>query len=235
MVRRQTCLQWLTYCLFKIKKRTPALISTVIENYLKQIRLETTRPGGGNEGLCAMGRLAQAVGVTPGTATTMAKSMAEMGLVIYEPRGGVRLTEAGQQVADRILRRHRVVELFLVEILGMDWAEVHDEAEELEHAVSDKVLERIDALLDHPTVDPHGSPIPRAGDAWEVAERVDLTDCAIEKALTLVRMVDHDAAFLRYAERCGLVPGASIQVVERLAGADTVRVNVAGVGEVTLS
>ena len=105
--------------------------SITIENYLKQIRLDATRSGAEPGALCPMGRLAAAVGVTPGTATTMAKSMAASGLVEYQPRGGVRLTARGGRVADGMLRRHRLVEQFLVEVLEMDWADVHDEAEEL--------------------------------------------------------------------------------------------------------
>ena len=108
-----------------------------------------------------MGKLATAMGVVPGTATTMMEALADSGLVAYEPRGGVRLTRGGARVlALHVLRRHRLVELFLVQVLGMDWSEVHPEAEELEHAISDKVLERIDTLLGHPSVDPHGDPIP---------------------------------------------------------------------------
>ena len=109
-----------------------------------------------------MGRLATAMGVVPGTATTMVKALADSGLVDYSPRTGVRLTEAGSQLALHVLRRHRLVELFLVRVVGLDWSEVHDEAEELEHVISDKVLEKIDALLGHPQADPHGDPIPTA-------------------------------------------------------------------------
>src|SRR3954469_20129180 len=107
-----------------------------------------------------MGRLATAMAVTPGTATTMIKAIAEANLVMYEPRTGVRLTKAGEQLALHVLRRHRLVELFLVKVLELDWSEVHEEAELLEHAISDKVLERIDSFLEHPSVDPHGDPIP---------------------------------------------------------------------------
>src|SRR6476620_7329433 len=107
-----------------------------------------------------MGRLAAAMGVVPGTATTMVKTLADSGLVTYEPRSGTRLTAGGEKLALHVLRRHRLVEPFLVKTLGLDWSEVHEEAEELEHAISDKVLHRIDQLLGHPTTDPHGDPIP---------------------------------------------------------------------------
>src|SRR5258706_5415072 len=131
--------------------------SITVESYLKQLYREQQNA---SEELVPMGKLATAMGVVPGTATSMVKALADSGLVSYEPRFGARLTKGGEQLALHVLRRHRLVELFLVKVLGLDWSEVHDEAEELEHAVSDKVLERIDAFLGHPSVDPHGDPIP---------------------------------------------------------------------------
>ena len=107
-----------------------------------------------------MGSVATALGVTPGTATTMIKALAESGLAQYEPYSGVRLTQAGEKLAGRVLRRHRLVEAFLVQVMGMRWDEVHDEAEQLEHVVSDRLIERIDDMLGRPTHDPHGDPIP---------------------------------------------------------------------------
>ena len=107
-----------------------------------------------------MGQVAAALGVTPGTATTMVKALAESGLAEYEPYSGVRLTTAGEKLAGLVLRRHRLVELFLVQVMGMSWAEVHDEAEQLEHVVSERLIERIDEMLGRPTHDPHGDPIP---------------------------------------------------------------------------
>ena len=97
-----------------------------------------------------MGQLASALGVVPGTATTMVKTLAESGLVHYEPYMGVRLTAAGEKLASLVLRRHRLIELFLVKVLGMSWAEVHDEAERLEHAVSERLIDRIDEMLGRP-------------------------------------------------------------------------------------
>ena len=113
--------------------------SVTVENYLKQLYLEQQRAP---SELVSMGKLAIAMNVVPGTATSMIKALAESGLVEYEPRGGTRLTRGGEQLALRVLRRHRLVELFLVKSLGLDWSEVHEEAEELEHAISDKVLEK---------------------------------------------------------------------------------------------
>ncbi|MEM1108631.1 MAG: metal-dependent transcriptional regulator [Planctomycetota bacterium] len=196
--------------------------SVTVENYLKQICLEQVRRGG--DELVPMGRLAEAVGVTPGTATTMVKSLAEADLLRYAPRAGVELTASGRKLAHRVLRRHRLVELFLVEVLNMDWSEVHAEAEELEHTISDKVLDRIDELLGHPTADPHGSPIPRPDQPLLRDTSLSLDAAPIDRPLTVVRIVDHDPDFLRFAETHGLMPGASTRVTERQPHADAVSV-----------
>src|SRR5918995_3965776 len=137
------------------------LPSSTVENYLKAIfQGQSALPG--HERLVPMGSVASALGVTPGTATTMVKALAESGLAEYEPYSGVRLTAAGERLAGLVLRRHRLVELFLVQVMGMSWAEVHDEAEQLEHVVSERLIDRIDEMLGRPTHDPHGDPIPNA-------------------------------------------------------------------------
>ena len=137
------------------------LPSQTVENYLKTIFLaQAVAPA--RDDLVPMGQIAAALGVVPGTATTMVKTLSESGLVHYEPYMGVRLTPAGEKLASLVLRRHRLIELFLVKVLGMSWAEVHDEAERLEHAVSERLIDRIDEMLGRPAVDPHGDPIPIA-------------------------------------------------------------------------
>lgn len=206
--------------------------SVTVENYLKQVCLEQTRRG--DDELVPMGRLAEAVGVTPGTATTMVKSLAEAELLRYAPRAGVELTPAGRRLAHHVLRRHRLVELFLVEVLHMDWAEVHDEAEELEHTISDKVLDRIDELLGHPTADPHGSPIPQVDQPLTHDDSLGLDTAPLDQPLTVVRIVDHDPAFLRFAEAHGLMPGATTRITQRLPHADAVAVQTQGQPPVTL-
>src|SRR3982751_1400223 len=158
--------------------------TSTVENYLKQIYLEQQ---GVADRLVPMGRLAEVMGVVPGTATSMIKALADSGLVSYEPRGGARLTRGGEQLALHVLRRHRLVELFLVKVLGLDWSEVHDEAEELEHAISDKVLERIDRLLGHPSVDPHGDPIPTAKGKVSDTPLASLADCALGRPVKVAR------------------------------------------------
>ena len=135
------------------------LPSSTVENYLKAIFLGEAQLADGQR-LLPMGQLADALGVAPGTATTMVKALAESGLVEYEPYNGVRLSPGGFAARGLVLRRHRLIELFLVQVLGMRWDEVHDDAEQLEHVVSERLIERIDELLGHPEVDPHGDPIP---------------------------------------------------------------------------
>lgn len=169
-------------------------------------------PGRAAPGSVALGALAVRMRVVPGTATSMVKALAEAGLVLYEPRRGVRLTPGGTRLALHVLRRHRLVELFLVRTLGFDWAEVHDEAEALEHVVSDKLVERLDALLGHPRVDPHGDPIPTHAGKLQPERARPLLVCAAGDQATVLRVDNHDPAFLRYAERQGLVPGASLDV-----------------------
>src|SRR5947207_9831901 len=156
------------------------LPSSTVENYLKAIyQGQSSLPR--DERLVSMGHVAAALGVTPGTATTMVKALAESGLVEYEPYSGVRLTASGEKLAGLVLRRHRLVELFLVNVMGMSWAEVHEEAEQLEHVVSERLIERIDEMLGRPTHDPHGDPIPTAEGTIARAELDTLLTCPIDQ------------------------------------------------------
>src|SRR6185295_9337168 len=160
------------------------LPSSTVENYLKAIFQGQTALTGGDH-LVPMGQVASSVGVAPGTATTMVKALAESGLAEYEPYSGVRLTDAGERLAGLVLRRHRLVELFLVQVMGMSWAEVHDEAEQLEHVVSERLIERIDAMLGRPTHDPHGDPIPNPEGAIAARHLESLLTCPIKTPLTV--------------------------------------------------
>lgn len=205
--------------------------SVTIENYVKQIYLEQQHAP---RHRVPMGRLAAAMKVVPGTVTTMVKAMGDAGLVDYEPRGGVRLTRNGEQLALHVLRRHRLVELLLVNVLGLDWSEVHDEAEELEHAISDKVLERIDAVLGHPTVDPHGDPIPSAKGKVDSSRRSSMAECPTGVPLRVARVLDQEPAFLQFVERNGLRPGIPIVVEARDPVADAVVIRPDGRGPVTI-
>jgi len=175
-----------------------------------------------SEELVPMGRLAAALGVVPGTATTMMKALSESGLVRYEPYMGVRLTPAGEKLASLVSRRHRLIELFLVKVLGMSWAEVHDEAERLEHAVSDRLIDRMDEMLGRPEADPHGDPIPDAEGVMKPQEAQTLLTCPLNTSVRVTRVLDQDKAFLRFIEGHDLKPGQSIQVETRDQAADSV-------------
>jgi DtxR family Mn-dependent transcriptional regulator len=208
------------------------LPSTAVENYLKRIYLcQLQLPP---DQLVPMGQLASAMGVAPGTATTMIKALAEAGLVQYEPYSGVRLLPAGERLAAMVLRRHRLVELFLVEVMGMSWAEVHEEAEQLEHVVSERLIERIDDMLGHPQVDPHGDPIP--GPEGTVAEQDSQTllTCPLNHPVTVTRVTDQNAAFLNFLEESQLKPGQRIEVEARDTASDSVRVRVGEDQRVTI-
>jgi DtxR family Mn-dependent transcriptional regulator len=198
------------------------LPSQTVENYLKTIYLAQAGMAAG-EDLVPMGRLATALGVVPGTATTMVKTLAESGLVRYEPYMGVRLTPAGEKLASRVLRRHRLIELFLVKVLGMNWTDVHDEAERLEHAVSEQLIDRIDEMLERPVVDPHGDPIPTAEGKMPRPASIDLLSAPLAQALVVTRVLDQDSDFLRYVEQHHLMPGCVVTVEARDPGSDSVR------------
>ncbi|MGH9385995.1 MAG: metal-dependent transcriptional regulator [Vicinamibacterales bacterium] len=198
------------------------LPSSTVENYLKAIYVaESLLPA--SQRLVPMGQLASTLGVAPGTATTMVKALAESGLVSYEPYSGVKLTAAGESLAARVLRRHRLIELFLVQILGMNWDEVHDDAERLEHVVSDRLVERIDDMLGHPEVDPHGDPIPTPDGQVQRRPFETLLTCPLRTPVTVARVTDQDAAFLRFVESHDLKPGQTIEVEARDEVSDSVR------------
>jgi DtxR family Mn-dependent transcriptional regulator len=205
--------------------------TSTAEDYLKQLYLAQ---GGAGHDMVPMGRLAAAVGVVPGTATAMVKTLAAQALVEYLPRGGVRLTARGEQLAVEVLRRHRLVELFLVKVLGLDWSEVHDEAEALEHAVSDRVLERMDQLLGRPTEDPHGDPIPTRGGRVRKSRRTSLADCPVGARQKIVRVLDQAPAFLQYVERQSLMPGSTVVVVQRDPAAEALTIRLPGKREASL-
>jgi DtxR family transcriptional regulator, Mn-dependent transcriptional regulator len=198
------------------------LPSSTVENYLKAIYLGESQLAPGQR-LVPMGQLAASLQVAPGTATTMVKALSESGLVEYEPYNGVRLSPAGEKLAAMVLRRHRLMELFLVRVMGLGWDEVHDEAEQLEHVVSDRLIERIDEMLGRPQVDPHGDPIPTADGQVPRHDFATLLTCPINERVTVTRVTDQDAAFLRFIEQHHLMPGEPIEVEARDEVSDSVR------------
>jgi len=197
------------------------LPSSTVENYLKAIHLGQSALGP-DQRLVPMGQVASALGVTPGTATTMVKALAESGLAEYEPYSGVRLSAAGEKLAGLVLRRHRLVELFLVQVMGMSWAEVHDDAEQLEHVVSERLIDRIDEMLGRPTHDPHGDPIPNSDGEIATKQLDSLLTCPLDTPLKVTRVADQDPAFLRFIENNDLKPGQRVEVETRDPAADSV-------------
>ncbi len=197
------------------------MASSTVEDYLKTLYLEQQKT---LADLVPMGSLSSAMRVAPGTATAMVKSLAESDLVEYEPRNGVRLTASGRLSALHVLRRHRLVELFLVETLKLDWSEVHEEAERLEHVISEKVLEKIDIHLGRPVADPHGDPIPTAQGQVLKKTLTSLVECETGRSMRIDRVLDQAPVFLRFADRNGLTPGAGICVLQRDPVADSISI-----------
>lgn len=192
--------------------------TSTVEDYLKCILLEQRDP----EALVTMRQISSALSVAPGTVTAMMKTLSDSGLLSYEPYSGVRLTPSGRQLAMHVLRRHRLIELFLVKVMGMDWSEVHAEAEELEHAVSERLIERIDEMLGYPSTDPHGDPIPDAYGKVEEVVLPSLAVCDPGVLLKVARVGDQSREFLQLLERRGLKPGSQLTVESRDEAADAV-------------
>jgi DtxR family Mn-dependent transcriptional regulator len=198
--------------------------SLTVENYVKMIYLLSARRP--SDQAVSTGEIAQSLNVSPGTVTGMLKTLSEADLSIYTPYEGARLTPSGQRLALNVLRRHRLVELFLAHTLHMPWDEVHEEAEHMEHAVSERLVDRIDSFLGHPAVDPHGDPIPRADGSLTEPTGQPLASLPRGQKFRLVRVVDQDPSFLRYLTECGLDLGTEGVLAENRpeAGAVTLKV-----------
>ncbi|HEX4148482.1 MAG TPA: metal-dependent transcriptional regulator [Pirellulales bacterium] len=201
------------------------MASLTVENYLKAIyQICLSAPGKP----AATGELAGALRVSPGTVTSMLKTLSETGLASYTPYGGVQLTPAGNGLALRVLRRHRLIELFLVKTLNLSWDEVHEEAEHMEHAVSDLLIDRIEAFLGHPKVDPHGDPIPQADGSLDVQLSRTLAACAPGEEFQLVRVLDQSPEFLRFLTESKLSLGAQGRVTSNRPEAGVITIAVSG-------
>jgi DtxR family Mn-dependent transcriptional regulator len=171
-------------------------------------------------------RIAQRLDLAPASVSGMIRRLSEQDLIAHEPYRGVVLTPAGRRIALRVLRRHRVIETYLVRFLGYRLDDVHEEADRLEHAVSDTLVERMAAALGHPRVDPHGDPIPDRNGALDEVAHTPLPELPIGVEAELCRVDTSDGERLRYIARAGLVPGARVQLVDRqpFDGPVTVRV-----------
>jgi DtxR family Mn-dependent transcriptional regulator len=185
--------------------------SAAVEDYAKAIYALERRASGAP---VTTNALAQRLGVTPGSASGMLRKLGELGLVTHEPYRGVALTDEGRRVALEVIRHHRLLELFLIE-LGVPWDRVHDEAEILEHHISEDLEALIDARLGHPTHDPHGDPIPTADLVIDEGDSVRLDALEAGQAGRFVRVSDEDPEMLRYLAERGIAPGAPVEVVDK--------------------
>jgi DtxR family transcriptional regulator, Mn-dependent transcriptional regulator len=187
---------------------TKERITPAIEDYLKAIyTLGHTQPQ------VTTTLLAEHLGFKPASVTGMLKTMADLNLVAYTPYHGVVLTAAGERIALEVVRHHRLIELYLVEALGYGWDEVHDEAERLEHHISEKLEARIAARLGQPDFDPHGDPIPTLEGNLPADAAARLADLGVGERGTITRVRDQHPDRLRYLADLGLVPGATLEVV----------------------
>lgn len=211
--------------------KAPANTET-IENYLKAIYTLARESPAGEAGMKAIATL---TGVTVGTASTMVRRMAATKLAKYERFGGVQLTAKGERAAVDVLRRHRLIETFLVQTLKLDWSEVHDEAERLEHALSPVVLEALDRHLNHPNTDPHGDPIPDARGKTREPRGRALSSFPSGAKFRVLRITDQNGAFLSFVAAQGLRPGARGMVTAINAAAQSVTVHAVGHAEVTMA
>ena len=185
------------------------------------------------------GEIARRVGQKSSTVSEAIKRLASQGLVTHEPYSGITLTEQGNAMAVQMVRRHRVLETFLVRALGYTWDEVHEDADLLEHAVSDRLLERMEEHLHHPTHDPHGDPIPHADGTLPDGPTRTLADVSPNEEVTIAQVDDHDPELLRYLADNGLTPGVVVTVESPLtAGVLRVRTGKdqsVALGEATLT
>ncbi len=208
------------------------MATETVENYLKALHTLCAESPTGEAGVV---RLAAVLGVTKGSAASMVRKLCEGKLAKAERYGGVTLTAKGTKAAVDVLRRHRIIETFLVATLKLDWADVHDEAERLEHALSPRILQRLDEFLGHPAIDPHGDPIPDARGTIRQPGGRPLCQHAAGAKLTIVRITDQDRTFLTFIAENGLKPGAKATLVSLSTQADSLIVQAAGHKAVPMS
>jgi DtxR family transcriptional regulator, Mn-dependent transcriptional regulator len=186
------------------------MFTPVVEDYLKAVWMLQQA-----ESPVATSRIAERLGLTSAAVTAMVKRLAEQGLLRHEPYYGVRLTASGELAALRIIRRHRVLELFLVETLGYSWDSVHEEAERLEHAASDELIDRLARLLGEPDRDPHGNAIPTATGEVDRERYPALSDLPPGDSRRILEVEVEEPEQLRYLGQLNLRPGADVVVLEK--------------------
>lgn len=189
-------------------------MSTVsIENYLKTILNQRITMGNG----ATTSQMATDLSVSNAAVSDMAKKLSRQGLVNYEKYKGMELTSKGEKIALKIIRRHRLWELFLIKVLGLDLSEVHDEAEKLEHFSSDFLIDKIDQFLNFPDFDPHGHPIPKKNGALpKLPNLIKLSDAEIGSKYQFVSVNDKDSALINYLVKSGLLLGSKLEVIDKL-------------------
>ena len=186
------------------------VLSQSVEDYLKAIyKLETEEKGASTT------RIAEALDVSSASATNMVKRLSKMGLVNYQSYKGASLTASGRKIALEIIRHHRLLELYLLEVMGYSWDEVHDEAEKLEHHISEQFEDKIAELLDNPTHDPHGDPIPTKEGIMPEMETESLVNAEEGHHYLVSRVKNQDPELLRYLEKIGLLPGANLMIKDK--------------------
>ena len=190
--------------------RAPDAVTGPVEDYLKAIYEIEQRTGA-----AATNDIAQRLAIAPASVSGMVRRLADQGLLEHERYRGVRLTEAGRRLALRTIRRHRVIEAYLLHALGYQWDRVHDEAERLEHAASDELIDRMAAAIGEPATDPHGAPIPTRDGGIDERVLLTLADLDAGERGVVVRVSDEDPMRLRYLAELGLVPGTELGVEER--------------------
>ena len=200
-----------------------ATLTGQAEDYLKAIY--ELQQGGGAAGT---NDIAARLGIAAASVTGMIQRLARLGLVRSERYRGAHLTAAGRSAALQLIRRHRVIESYLVERLGFGWDDVHGEAERLEHAASDELIARMADAIGNPTEDPHGAPIPTAKGEVDETRLQSIADLPEGAKATVVRMSDRDPEFLRYLDAMGIRPGASVRVTERAPFAGPISLDVDG-------
>lgn len=186
------------------------VLSQAVEDYLKTIYTLQTEESG-----APTTKIADSLEVSSASATNMVKRLAKMGLVNYQSYKGARLTDSGNKIALEIIRHHRLLELYLLEVMGYSWDEVHDEAEKLEHHISEQFEDKIAQLLDNPTHDPHGDPIPTKDGLIPKMDATPLVDADTEKEYIVSRVKDQNPELLRYLEKIGLLVGSKIQIKKK--------------------
>lgn len=204
-----------------------ALNHQAIEDYLKTIYTlaEVESP-------VSTSRVAEARQVKAGSVTNMLQRLAKLNLVNYEKHYGVTLTKAGEKIALEVLRHHRLIELYLIEALGFSWDEVHEQADILEHVISEKLEERIAAALGHPNFDPHGDPIPGKDGTIVSLDYQPLSTLAVGESAIVARIVEDNSELLRYLAGLGLIPGTTIRVLDIAPFDGPITIDVEGTNKV---